>query len=216
MTHNWIAILDFGSQYSQLIARRIREQHVYSELIRFDTPAKELAKRKPSGIILSGGPSSVFEENAPIADAELYELGIPILGVCYGMQLTSQLLGGTVKPGKEREYGHADIDVVDHSSIFEGLPARLKVWMSHGDQVDKLPAGFDVIAKTDTCPNAAMANLEKKVFGLQFHPEVVHTPKGTEILRRFIFDICDCKPDWEMAAFIKESVDSTRRLVGSV
>ncbi|MFC1461624.1 glutamine-hydrolyzing GMP synthase [Verrucomicrobiota bacterium] len=212
---SWIAILDFGSQYSQLIARRIREQHVYSELIRFDTPPAELAKRKPTGIVLSGGPSSVFEDKAPHCDPALFELGIPILGICYGMQLTSKLMGGAVKPGKEREYGHADISVANDKDIFKGLPAELRVWMSHGDQVEVMPEGFEAIARTSTCPVAAMANPVKKIFGLQFHPEVVHTPKGTEILRHFIFDVCSCKPDWEMAAFIKESVASTRKLVGS-
>jgi len=212
--HNWIAILDFGSQYSQLIARRVREQHVYSELIRFNTPAKELAKRAPAGIILSGGPSSVFEKGAPLCDPEIYNLGIPVLGICYGMQMTGMLLGGTVRPGKAREYGNAKITITRHPPLFRRLPSRLDVWMSHGDQVELLPPGFHVMAKTGTCPNAAMGNDNRKIYGLQFHPEVVHTPHGTEILRHFLFDVCKCAGDWEMAQFIRESIASIRKTVG--
>jgi len=212
--HSWIAILDFGSQYSQLIARRIREQHVYSELMGFDTAAATLAERKPSGIILSGGPASVLEEGGPLCDPAIYDLGIPILGICYGMQMTAQLLGGQVKPGHAREFGSATISTVDNMTLFKGLPEELEVWMSHGDQVEKLPAGFSVMARTETCPNAAMANATAGIYGLQFHPEVVHTPHGTEILRRFIFDECGCAGDWEMAQFIKESVRAIRERVG--
>ena len=212
--HNWIAILDFGSQYSQLIARRVREQRVYSELMRFDTPAEELKKRKPSGIILSGGPASVLEKDAPLCDPAIYDLGIPILGICYGMQMTAKLLGGAVKPGEAREYGSAQINVVDQESLFKDLPSALEVWMSHGDQVEGMPEGFEVLAKTRTCPNAAMGNPERKIYGLQFHPEVVHTPKGTEILKRFVFDICGSAGDWEMAQFIKESIEKVRKQVG--
>ncbi|MFC1497376.1 glutamine-hydrolyzing GMP synthase [Verrucomicrobiota bacterium] len=212
--HNWIAILDFGSQYSQLIARRVREQHVYSELMRFDTPAKDLAARKPSGIILSGGPASVFEKNAPLCDPKIYDLEIPVLGICYGMQMTAKMLGGEVKPGKSREYGSAAINVLDDKPIFKGLPSDLEVWMSHGDQVVSMPDGFRVLAETGTCPAAAMGNDNRKIYGLQFHPEVVHTPKGTEILKHFIFDICRCAGDWEMAQFIKESVKAIRQKVG--
>jgi len=212
--HNWIAILDFGSQYSQLIARRVREQHVYSELMRFDTSAEELQKRKPSGIILSGGPSSVFEEGAPLGDPAIYELGIPILGICYGMQMTANMLGGKVQPGESREYGHAAIDVLDHRTLFKDLDDSLTVWMSHGDQVKLMPDGFYAVASTPTCPVAAMGNDERRIYGLQFHPEVVHTPMGTDILRRFVFDICGCAGDWEMAEFIKESIAEIRQRVG--
>ena len=213
--NNWIAILDYGSQYSQLIARRVREQHVYSEILRYNTTATELAKRAPAGIILSGGPSSVFEKNAPLCDPDIYKMGIPILGICYGMQMTGMILGGTVKPGKAREYGSAGITIVEHQPLFKGLPSNLNVWMSHGDQVEKLPPGFKVMATTDTCPNAAMGNDEKKIYGLQFHPEVVHTPQGTQILKHFLFDVCGCAGDWEMAQFIKESIDSIRKTVGT-
>jgi GMP synthase (glutamine-hydrolysing) len=213
-TRHWIAILDFGSQYSQLIARRVREQRVYSELIRFNTPAAELKKRKPSGIILSGGPASVFENGAPHPDPAIFQLGIPILGICYGMQLTAHLLGGKVKPGQAREFGHARINILDKKSLFRGLPANLKVWMSHGDQVAVMPDGFHAMAKTGTCPLAAMGDERRKIYGLQFHPEVVHTPKGAEILRHFIFDICKCPGDWEMAQFIRESIKAIRKQVG--
>lgn len=213
--NNWIAILDYGSQYSQLIARRVREQHVYSELLRYNTTAAELSKRAPAGIILSGGPASVFEKGAPLCDPEIYKTGIPVLGICYGMQMTGMLLGGTVKPGKAREYGSAGINILEQNPLFKGLPSNLNVWMSHGDQVEQLPPGFKTMATTDTCPNAAMGNDKQRIYGLQFHPEVVHTPQGTQVLRRFIFDVCGCAGDWEMAQFIKESIDSVRNTVGT-
>ena len=213
--HKWIAILDFGSQYSQLIARRVREQHVYSELLRFDTTAAALRRRQPAGIIISGGPSSVFEPGAPLCDPAIFTLGIPVLGICYGMQLTARALHGTVKPGQAREYGHARIDVVDADPLFSDLPADLDVWMSHGDQVETLPPGFTRLAQTATCPNAAMGDAARRIFGLQFHPEVVHTPQGTAILRHFLFDVCECTGDWRMASFIEESVATIRQKVGS-
>ena len=212
--HSWIAILDFGSQYSQLIARRVREQHVYSELMRFDTSAAKLRERRPAAIILSGGPSSVFEAGAPLCDPAIFELGIPVLGICYGMQLTAKMLGGAVKPGLVREYGRAGIDVGEPVPLFAGLPARLDVWMSHGDQVEKLPPGFTTLARTPPCPCAAMGDPQRKIFCLQFHPEVVHTPQGTEILRHFLFDVCGCAGDWKMSSFIEESVATIRRQVG--
>ena len=213
--HDWIAILDFGSQYSQLIARRVREQHVYSELIRFDTPAADIAARRPAGIILSGGPSSVFEEDAPLCDRGIYELGIPVFGICYGMQMTARLLDGEVRPGKAREYGPAQVSVTHAGVLFGGLPDRLDVWMSHGDQVATLPSGFSKLAGTDTCPYAAMGNDQRRIYGLQFHPEVVHTPRGTDILRHFVFDVCNCSGDWEMSQFVVESVRAIREKVGS-
>jgi len=211
---NWIAILDFGSQYSQLIARRVREQHVYSELVRFDTKAGALAGRRPAGIILSGGPSSVFEPGAPLCDPAIYGLGIPVLGICYGMQMTAKLLGGHVKPGHSREFGHAVISVTDSGRIFDDMGSTLRVWMSHGDQVTEMPEGFAALASTDTCPVAAMSDPARRIFGLQFHPEVVHTLKGVDILRHFIFDVCECAGDWRMAQFISESVEQVRRRVG--
>ncbi len=212
--HDWIAILDYGSQYSQLIARRVREQQIYSELLRFDTAAEVLAERKPAGIILSGGPSSVFEEDAPLADPKLFDLGIPVLGICYGMQMTAKMLGGKVKPGTEREYGHAEIQQSEPSVLFKDLPQSLNVWMSHGDQVEEAPAGFVTAAATGTCPIAAMASDERRVYGLQFHPEVVHTQHGTDVLKRFVFDVCGCSGDWEMSQFVEESVREVREKVG--
>jgi GMP synthase (glutamine-hydrolysing) len=212
--HDWIAILDFGSQYSQLIARRVREQRVYSELLRFDTKAEVLAARKPAGIILSGGPASVFEKGAPQCDPALFAMGVPVLGICYGMQLMGLSLGGTVRPGREREFGLAQIRVLDRESLFKGVPSVLDVWMSHGDQVEQLPPGFSAAAQTETCPNAAMADDRRHLYGLQFHPEVVHTPRGTDILRHFLFDICHCCGDWEMAQFVRESIANVRERVG--
>jgi len=211
--HDWIAILDFGSQYTQLIARRVREQYVFSEIVAHDIKATELRRRKPSGIILSGGPKSVFEPKAPTCDPELFKLGIPMLGICYGMQLMAKTLGGAVKPGLEREYGNARISVTDARSLFHGLSEHLDVWMSHGDQVLKMPTGFRVLAKTHTCPVAAMADPKRKMYALQFHPEVVHTRHGTAILRRFIFNVCKCRGDWRMEQFVAESIRAIRRKV---
>jgi GMP synthase (glutamine-hydrolysing) len=198
-----------------LIARRIREQNVYCELVRFDTPVAKLADRKPSGIVLSGGPASVYEKGAPHCDASLFDLNLPVLGICYGMQLTAELLSGHVKPGKVREFGPAQIKVTDADTLFDKLPGELDVWMSHGDQVDRLPDGFKAIASTHACAVAAMANPARKIFGLQFHPEVVHTPRGKDILRRFVFDVCGCKGDWKMASFIEEQTGSIRSRVGN-
>jgi len=213
--HNWIAILDFGSQYSQLIARRVREQRVYSELLKFNTTAAELAARKPAGIILSGGPASVLDKDSPLCDPAIYDLGVPVLGICYGLQMTARLLNGAVKPGREREYGSARVSVADSTSpLFLGLPKDLDVWMSHGDQVERMPEGFSVMARTDTCPVAAMGNVARRIYGIQFHPEVVHTPQGTALLSRFLFDICRCRADWEMSQFIKDSVAAIRTRVG--
>ncbi|OQA26353.1 MAG: GMP synthase (glutamine-hydrolyzing) [Verrucomicrobia bacterium ADurb.Bin345] len=215
MNHDWIAILDYGSQYSQLIARRVREQQVYCELVRFDTPAAKLAARKPKGIILSGGPASVYGRNAPHGDPKIFKLGIPVLGICYGMQLMAHQLKGSVQRGEKREFGPAAIRVTSPDLLFRGMPRSLNVWMSHGDQVKKLPKGFKSLAQTSTCPNAAMADPQRRLFGLQFHPEVVHTPQGTYILRHFIFDACGCKADWRMSKFIEESVAHIRQTVGS-
>lgn len=214
MAHDWIAILDFGSQYTQLIARRIREQQVYCEILRFDTPAASIAERNPRGIILSGGPSSVYDPKGPRPDPAIFELDLPMLGICYGMQLMAQQLGGRVDKGEHREFGFAEIDALDHASLFAGLDDRLQVWMSHGDQVGQLPEGFAAIAKTSTCPAAAMADANARRFGVQFHPEVVHTPQGVSMLRHFVFDVCGCAGDWKMASFIEESIKAIRAKVG--
>jgi GMP synthase (glutamine-hydrolysing) len=211
---DWIAILDFGSQYSQLIARRVREQRVYCELLRHDTPAAVLRERAPRGVILSGGPASVLEPGSPDADAGLFDLGVPMLGICYGMQLMGRRLGGAVRKGESREYGHAVIDVVENNVLFRNMPDALAVWMSHGDQVEGLPPGFRALARTGTCPIAAMEDPARRLYGLQFHPEVVHTPRGNEILERFVFDVCGCAGDWKMSTFIEESVAALRERVG--
>jgi len=212
--HDWIAILDFGSQYTQLIARRIREQKVYCELLRYDTPAAKLRERNPAGIIFSGGPASVLDAESPLCDPAIYDLETPILGICYGMQMTGRLLGGTIRPGDSREYGSTDIVVQDGSSLFADFPGEDVVWMSHGDQVEQLPAGFDVLATSESCPIAAMGNELRRIYGLQFHPEVVHTPQGIQILKRFLFETCGCKGDWDMGQFIREQIDVIREQVG--
>jgi len=214
MQHQLIAILDYGSQYTQLIARRVREQQVYAEILRFDTTAEQLRARQPAGIILSGGPNSVFEERAPKVDPKIFELGIPVLGICYGMQLTAQTLGGKVHPGHAREYGHAPIRVTGPGVLFDGVPEEVSVWMSHGDQVEHLPTGFACMAQTATCPYAAMGNPDRNIYGLQFHPEVVHSQHGTTLLRNFLFKICACRGDWEMASFIDTAVAAVRAQVG--
>ncbi len=216
MKHSeWIAILDYGSQVTQLIARRVREQKVYCEIIRFDTPAEELKKRAPKGIILSGGPCSVPDADSPKCDPALFDLGIPILGICYGMQLAAQLLGGKVHPGLKREYGKAMMTLTKESPLFQGLlEEHLQVWMSHGDKVEQMPEGFEAVAESDNCPYAAMQHLEKKIFGVQFHPEVVHTPQGKEMLGNFAFHVCGCSGDWKMSKFIEENVAAIRAKVG--
>lgn len=206
--------MDFGSQYTQLIARRIRELHVYSEILRFDTSAEALAKRAPAGIIVSGGPSSVFDKNAPLCDPAIFDMNVPVLGICYGMQLAARTLGGCVRPVDSREYGSAELRVVKPEGLLSGMDSRLTVWMSHGDQVSEMPEGFECLAKTDTCPVAVMADKRRKIFGLQFHPEVVHTPRGVEILKRFAIDICGCAGDWRMTDFIESTVSSIRARVG--
>jgi len=214
LQREWIAVVDFGSQYTQLIARRIREQKVYSEIVSYKTAPSEFKRRKPCGIILSGGPASVFDKNAPACRADLFKLNIPVLGICYGMQLIGKLLGGEVKPGRSREYGPAKLTVTNRRTLFGNLPGRIDVWMSHGDQVQKLPAGFKCLATTPSCPNAAMANLQRRIYGIQFHPEVVHTPRGTDILRQFIFSVCNCKGQWQTAQFIKDSINAVKKTVG--
>ncbi|MEN8261255.1 MAG: glutamine-hydrolyzing GMP synthase [Pseudomonadota bacterium] len=215
MNHpEWIAILDYGSQVTQLIARRLREQKVYCEIIRFDTSAEELKARAPKGIVLSGGPCSVPDEDSPKCDPALFDLGIPILGICYGMQLTAHTLGGSVKPGLKREYGKAMMKITKDTPLFKGLSLDLQVWMSHGDKVETLPEGFEVVAESDNCPYATMQNLERNIFGVQFHPEVVHTPQGKEMLWNFAFKICGCSGDWEMSKFVEHTVKQVRETVG--
>lgn len=215
MNHpEWIAILDYGSQVTQLIARRIREQHVYCEILRYDTPAKELHKRSPKGIILSGGPCSVPDSDSPRCDPALFDLGVPILGICYGMQLTAHTLGGEVQRGEKHEYGKAIMRITKPSPLYEGLEDELQVWMSHGDKVVSMPEGFETVAESDNCPHATMQHLERALFGVQFHPEVVHTPQGTQMLKNFAYGICGCSGDWEMAKFVEHTIAKVKETVG--
>ncbi len=209
-----VVILDFGSQYTQLIARRVRECGVYSEIVSHTITSGELAASRPAAIILSGGPASVTAEDAPTMDSALLRLGIPVLGICYGLQLMAKLLGGKVDPADQREYGHAVIRIRRKADLFRGLTDRLHVWMSHGDQVVEVPEGFQVLAQTGTAPVAAMGNVKKRLYGLQFHPEVAHTPKGTEILHNFLFRAAGCKGGWSAQHFIDATVEQIRETVG--
>jgi GMP synthase (glutamine-hydrolysing) len=214
MIREMIAILDFGSQYGQLIARRVREQNVYSRICRAGTPAEELAKMPLKGIILSGGPASVYQPNAPRCDERIFDLGVPILGICYGMQLGCQILGGKVIPAKSREYGRATLAIRDKSDLLATLPDETPIWASHGDQVGNLDNDFITLASTKTCPYAAVRHRTKKFFGVQFHPEVSHTPKGEVVLKNFLYDICGCTGDWKMSDFVDETVKAIRKQVG--
>ncbi|MGN6625645.1 MAG: glutamine-hydrolyzing GMP synthase [Tepidisphaeraceae bacterium] len=210
-----IPILDFGSQYAQLIARRVREKGVYSELVRPDISVDALRQLNVKGIILSGGPSSVYEANAPRCDPKLFDLGVPVLGICYGMQLAAQLLGGDVKPAKSREYGRAHLRIKADHPFVRGLPQDTTVWMSHGDQIHELPGDFEPLATTETCPYAAARHKTKPFFGVQFHPEVTHTPRGDVLFHNFLYEICKCTGDWTMSNFIDHAVDNIRKQVGS-
>ncbi len=208
-----VIVFDFGSQTAQLIARRIRELGVYCEIVRHDTPSDELAARKPTAIVLSGGPSSVLDEGHPAMDAGISLLNIPILGICYGMQLLALLLKGQVEKGTQGEYGPAQIEITKHSTIFDNMGSHLDVWMSHGDHVTEPPEGFEVLARTASCSVAAMGNVGRKIYGVQFHPEVVHTPRGIELLRNFLYTVARCRGGWTMETFIEESVQSIKKRV---
>ncbi len=210
-----VAILDFGSQYTQLIARRVRELGEYSEIVRHDIPAAKLAARRPKAVILSGGPASVPKRGSPRCDKGIFKLGVPVLGICYGMQLMAHTLGGKVAGADRREYGHAFLNVARTDPLFAGLHRKISVWMSHGDRVEKLPRGFDVIGESHSSPVAAMRHRSRKLYGVQFHPEVVHTPRGTEILRNFLFKIAKCHGKWSMASFVETTVAEIRERVGS-
>jgi GMP synthase (glutamine-hydrolysing) len=215
MQHELVLILDFGSQYTQLIARRVREMGVYCEIVPFFHDFEKILARKPKGVILSGGPSSVYEDDAPCVPADFYaRLDVPILGICYGMQLIAKDLEGGVSPSDKREYGHAQLKVLSSDSkLFKGLPSELDVWMSHGDHVTKLPEGFQHTATTGDVITA-IENPSKNIYAVQFHPEVTHSPMGREVLRNFISDICGCKGDWTSSQFIKEEVEKIRTIVG--
>ncbi len=209
-----IVILDFGSQYTQVIARRIRECQVFSQILPHDTPAKKIAELKPNGIILSGSPASVYTKKAPQPDLGVFDLGLPILGICYGVQLMAHHLGGKVEHSPHREYGSGLLHLSGDCPLFHGLPEVLDIWNSHGDRITKLPRGFRAIGKTDNSPFAVVEQPKKRFYGLQFHPEVVHTPRGKDILSNFVFQICGAKMDWTMGSFIDQTCAEIRQQVG--
>lgn len=214
-----ILIFDFGSQYAQLIARRVREQHVFCQLVRANLTAERVRELKPTGIIFSGGPASVYEKGAPSCDPAIFDLGIPILGICYGMQLAAHLQGGKVVSANHREFGRAELHVKEPHGLFDGVPHDMTVWMSHGDQVQAPPAvdgteTFTPLASTSTCAVAAMKHRTRPIYGLQFHPEVTHTPHGGHILRNFLYKICGCTGQWKLGSFIEQTVNEVRARVG--
>jgi GMP synthase (glutamine-hydrolysing) len=211
-----IVILDFGSQYTQVIARRVRECNVYSTILRYDTPAGEIARLAPKGIILSGGPSSVYSKKAPLPDGEIFKLGVPMLGICYGLQLLGHYLGGKVEPGQAREYGKGTLTIMDpECPLFHGLPHDLQVWNSHGDKLTKIPKGFEPVAMTENSSYAAIEHRARHFYGLQFHPEVAHTPRGREIISNFVHRICGCGKEWTMRHYIDQAVEEIRAQVGN-
>ncbi|MGA2866814.1 MAG: glutamine-hydrolyzing GMP synthase [Verrucomicrobiota bacterium] len=210
-----IVILDFGSQYTQVIARRIRECNVYSVILRYNTPAAQIAALQPKGLVLSGGPASVYAQDAPLPDPALFALGLPVLGICYGLQLLAQFLGGQVEPGQKREFGKGTLRVKDSfCPLFANLPESLQVWNSHGDKLTKIPAGFKSVAVTENSDAAAIQDQEGRMFGLQFHPEVAHTPQGREMIANFVHNICGCGKHWTMRHYIEPAVEAIRAQVG--
>jgi GMP synthase (glutamine-hydrolysing) len=211
-----IVILDFGSQYTQVIARRIRECRVYSTILRYDTPAEEIARLNPKGIILSGGPNSVYSPKAPLPDRNVFKLGLPVLGICYGVQVLAQFLGGKVERGQKREYGKGTLTVGDSQcALFGGLPTSLQVWNSHGDKLTRLPKDFVVVGTTENSDYAAIEDRARRYFGIQFHPEVVHSPRGKEILANFVHKVCGCGKGWTMRSYVDQAVEDIRAQVGS-
>jgi GMP synthase (glutamine-hydrolysing) len=214
MSRQTILILVFGSQYTQLIARRVREHKVYSRIIPFNTPAKEIAAFSPKGLIFSGGPSSVTQTKSPVPDKQIFSLGLPILGICYGMQVTTEVLGGKVRHTKDREFGKTELFVDDNQDLLSHVPGNFTCWASHGDLVTKVPPGFSTIAHTMNAPIAAFAHKQRKIYGVQFHPEVTHTEKGNQIISNFLFKVCGCLGRWTMQSFIKENVENIRKTIG--
>lgn len=213
MNNELVIVLDFGGQYNQLIARRVRECNVYCEVLPYKTDINSIKEKNPKGIIFTGGPNSVYAENAPVCSKEIFNLGVPVLGICYGMQLMSFLLGGKVQSAEVREYGKTEVTLKD-CDIFTGIENNTSCWMSHTDYVAEVPSGFDVIASTDCTHVAAMACKEKNLYAVQFHPEVNHTPKGTDMLRNFLYNVCGCSGDWQMSSFASESIKQLREKIG--
>ncbi len=211
---DWVAILDFGSQYTHLIARRVRECGVYSEIVPYNIDARQLLARLPKAIILSGGPASVTSRKGLMCDRDIFSIGIPTLGICYGAQLMAEVLGGKVAPAKAREYGKVTLRVKFRESLFKGLSLEETVWMSHGDRISRLPKGFRIIGSTENSPIGAMENKARKLYGLQFHPEVVHTPKGKKILKNFLYHLADCRPSWSIHSFVKNSINELKERIG--
>ncbi|MDX1632954.1 MAG: glutamine-hydrolyzing GMP synthase, partial [Thermoanaerobaculia bacterium] len=211
--HQTVLILDFGSQYTQLIARRVRENRVYCEIHPFDLSLDEIRDKDPIGIILSGGPDSVYAEGAPEREEALFELGVPMLGICYGMQLTARTLGGVVEGAQRREYGRAEMRIETPGRLFQGLDRREMVWMSHGDRIVEVPEGFSILASSEGAPVVAIEDPDRRIWGIQFHPEVAHTVHGGEVLRNFLYGICGAEGEWRMADFLEEAVRGVREQV---
>ncbi len=214
MSHELVIVVDFGAQYAQLIARRVREAQVFSKIVPFHRALEAAKAERPKALIFSGGPASVYAEKAPRIEKEIFELGIPILGICYGVQLSAFMLGGKVERQDRKEYGNAVIDIVEPNELLAGVGERTDVWMSHGDALTAPPPGFKILARTPSCPLAAIGDPQRKIYGVQFHPEVTHTPKGRQILRNFLYQVAGCKGDWRMANFIEAEVKSIRERVG--
>ena len=215
MEHQFVLVLDFGGQYNQLIARRVRECGVYCEVHSYRTPIERIREWKPAGIIFTGGPNSVYGEGAPACDPALFEMGVPVLGICYGNHLLAHMLGGRVAAAGGREYGRTETELDTSSPIFASLDQKLVTWMSHGDYVEKLPEGFRVIARSANCPIAGIADDQRKFYGVQFHPEVMHTQRGTEIIRNFLMRVCGCTGDWSMGDYAKQAVETLRNRIGN-
>ena len=215
MKNETIIVLDFGGQYNQLIARRVREANVYCEVLPYHAALEKILEKNPKGIIFTGGPASVLDENAPKCDPGLFAAGVPILGICYGMQLMAVALGGKVGRALCREYGKVEIAMETNNELFYGIHAETSCWMSHTFHVNEMPEGFEVIARTQNCPVAAMAHPQKKLYAVQFHPEVMHTPRGKDMLRNFLYHVCECKADWKMSSFVESAIASIREKVGS-
>ena len=214
MSRQLIAIIDFGSQYGQLIARRVREHKVYSKIYQPSVTAAELKEAGVTGVILSGGPASVYAENAPTCDDQILNLDVPVLGICYGMQIGCKILGADVKPAHSREYGRTNLTITAQNVLLANVPENTTVWMSHGDQVNELGPDFEPLATTGTCPYAAVKHKNDKFYGVQFHPEVTHTPHGNDLLKNFLYDICKCTGDWQMSDFVQQTIDNVRKQVG--
>lgn len=212
---NKVLILDFGSQYTQLIARKVRELGIFSEIFPYKISPRQIKKEKPDAIILSGGPQSVYDQDAPLPSPDIFALGLPILGICYGLQLMSHLLGGKVSLARKHEYGFASLEIKNRSGLLAGLKNRGQVWMSHGDKVKKVPPGFEVTGVTDNCDTAVIENSEQRFFGVQFHPEVIHTQQGLKLLSNFLFSLANLKADWGMESFISRKVQDIRQQVGN-